>query len=622
MNTAKIEPGGAVEIVNSSGYELDEVARALPGSRDMVPLRDALMEWHRKTHPNPRGRMGSMVDRDRYLTPDSYFSKVITARAALKDDVVGNAADGTEAMALSGCGIVNDDLDEQDIWNQIAGDINLDEYNRKFWREAYTASACTTAIWWGRKTYKVRGKGDGGAAKRKEHDLVVPLGLSILDSAKIAPVGSLDFGQEQLCYAADPIEAVRIEAILAERDGTLFQRAGGRGQLRRIAQRSSASDIRELRPVVRRYGPEHLGAVLQDDLFMGADLISRLMLGRYTPDPFEGQDLRNDGVDPNFLYLLDPRAVFRHTLTKGDYRRFPDVRLESVFEILDQKAQLRAMDRVLLIGGTNYLIIVKRGTDAKPAEQAEVDQTRAGFSTISQVPVIVSDHRIDVEILTPKTDYVLDREKYDTIDSRLFARAWGSFVPTGQDNDDPVKLGRVIGQGLESRRRMQRRTTELRLFERIRVLNPALQARAKLVFKPKHIALAFDKALASFVIDMRAAGELSRDSTLSTFDFDEGDEALLIERERKLYDEKFKTDWTPNGQGSAGDDGEPNPTQNKAASRRGGRRGGGNRKGGGDAPGTNQGGQQSQDPIGRGGKGKRGDREAAADDVDEEGAEE
>ncbi len=605
------------EVVNTTDVPTDMVAAAVAGAKIpndpyLAALHDSLTTWVQRTSgAHVPTRRGGLLDRDRFLTPYTYFQKVKTCRRALSDDVVGNAADGTESLALSEVGILSEESDDQDVWNQIAADLNFDNYVRAAWRTLFTDSAFVTAMWWGRKTYKVRGKTVQGNDRRKTYNLTVPLAVTLLDTARVVPVGSLAFGMEQLAYVAEPFEAAAIRKIIKDRD------SGEQAQRRADATR------------VDQFGLADLFST-GDSLFLGADVISRLIVSEYTPDLWERDELLRDGVeDINNLFLLDPRAVFRHTLTRPDFRRFPDVRLESVLQLLDIKQQLRHSDRTHLIGGANMIILITKGTDDKPATQAEVDNLRRNAQVLASMPVVTADHRLKIEIITPKLDMTLSREKHDTIDSRIFARAWQTFVPTGQDaNDDPMKLGRVIGRGLEGRRRMMRRTFEAKILDRIRVLND--MSRGKVIFNPASVSLAFDSAWASFLLDLRELGEISRETLHSQFDLDQADEALALRREQEPggYDEIFPTrlgQFSGNGGGALVE--EPDDPDSGGSSRQvrraGGRRTGGNRSGGGAAPGTNQG--QKQDPRQIERKGRRGRTERTATDAatdEDEGQEE
>src|SRR5213075_213273 len=169
-------------------------------------------------------------------------------------------------------------------------------------------------------------------------------------------------------------------------------------------------------------------------------IIEQLILGRYNPDFFERMELVDDGVDISNLFLLNPAMVYRFTVTKLDYQRFADPRLESVFELLDLKSQLRQMDRAFAIGGTQWILLITKGTDDKPALPDELRQLQAQAYNMTSIPVIVADHRLKIEIITPKQDHTFDRKKWDAIDTRIFARSWGTLLPAGETANDPVKL--------------------------------------------------------------------------------------------------------------------------------------------------------------------------------------
>jgi hypothetical protein len=91
-----------------------------------------------------------------------------------------------------------------------------------------------------------------------------------------------------------------------------------------------------------------------------------------------------------------------------------------------------------------------------PGKPAEIDQLKAQVQTVARVPIIVGDHRLSVEIVTPKTDMTLNAEKYAVIDARITTRLYQMFLvhsgSGGPRSDDSVKLAKVIARGLESRR--------------------------------------------------------------------------------------------------------------------------------------------------------------------------
>jgi len=313
---------------------------------------------------------------------------------------------------------------------------------------------------------------------------------------------------------------------------------------------------------------------------------------RQAPPPrLKRRQRANAGVSIVRLYRLNPANVFRHTLTRPQYQRFAAVRMRSVFEILDLKAQLRQMDRSHLVGGANFIVLVKKGSDQYPAKPAEITNLQAQVRTVAQVPVIVGDHRLSVEIVTPKMDKTLEPERYNGLNAALTARLYGMFntgnFAAGAKNDDSIKLAMVVARGMEGRRRQLKRVIEAKVIQETWKRNDALTRDTKLRFHPSRIELTFDPSTVQFLIDMRDRGDISRESYVGELDVDQADEAVLREREKDRYDDIFTPTIVPfsaPASTSPGADGKP-----KLDPRTAGRNQGGNKNGGGAAPGTGQG---------------------------------
>jgi hypothetical protein len=484
---------------------------------------------------SPDRRAGNLWQRDRYVMPVGIFDQMRLARSALDDDdIVSGVAEITESLTFSAISFFAVDPDEQDVYNQIAADIDLDSRLREIWRELYTVSQCYIAVTRKPKTYKVRGTTKGGNQRRKEYRIVAPNRVVMLDALKVVPVGSpygaAFSGTEGLAYIATRDESLLFEEIAS-------------------------------------------GA--QTD-----EIVSEIVLGRYTPSRSEAADLGSLGINTSDLWLLDPNKVFRHTFTKPGYRRLAQVRMKGVFELLDMKHQLREMERSHVVAGSNFIIVITKGTDAHPAKPSEVQHLQAQVQTNARVPILVGDHRLNVEIVTPKLDNTLRPERWNTIDSRIAARLYGLFFvgnyQAGAQSDDSIKLVKVLARGLESRRHMIRRSLERHIFGPLYDGNEALTTRPKLQFHPRSISLDFDAAWASFLFDLRQSREISRETTLNQFDLSQELEAIFMEREHEEYDAIFQTQVpfsTPNPAN------QPLPKDN----------GGGRSGGGGAAPGTGQG---------------------------------
>jgi hypothetical protein len=376
-------------VLNDTSVPTGEVISALSQQH---PELAALSRWYSNTNSGVGSeRRGGIFERDRYVTPKKISDHFKVAQdAAESDDVVSGVLESTEALAFSKMSIECDDLDEADIWNQIASDLNMDSLLRQAWRELFVVSQFYAAMVWGRKNYKVRGRTKDGNLRRREfNNLLVPLGVSFLDPLKVLPVGNFLFGQERLVYIADRMESTRFDEVLA------------------------GSNSSNLDPVV-----------------------SQLFEKKYEPSREEKkflQELTDANLDN--LYYLNPKNVWRHTLTRPDYQRFATVRMLSVFELLDLKQQLRQQDRAYLIGATNFIVLVKKGSDQYPAKNSEIAGLARQVQTSARVPVIVGDHRLSVEIITPKMDSVMRPERYNTIDARITARLYQIFMCVDEETE-------------------------------------------------------------------------------------------------------------------------------------------------------------------------------------------
>lgn len=530
-------------VLNDTGIDDGDVYTALA---EQHPEVAALARWQGSTR-----KVGSIFERDRYVTPDNLFDQMRVAQdAAENDDIVAGVLESTESLAFGKMSFECDDDDEEDIWNQIASMIDLDSRLREMWRELFIVSQFYAVTWYGRKTLKVSGKNPKTGVKRRRvfENLVVPIGISLLDPLKVLPVGNLLFNQEQLVYIAD--------------------------------DRNEQSAILD---------------VLNGDNRSSDEMIAQLLVSEYNPSREEQKYLSNLGVNSARLFVLNPERVWRHTATRPQYRRFADVRLKSVFELLDLKHQLREMDRTHLLGGTNFIVLVKKGTDQNPAKPEEVSNLQSQVRTLSRVPVIVGDHRLSVEIVTPNNDHTLEAGRYDVLDTKISARLFQTFSASTSSREDSLKVARIIARGMESRRHMLWRAIEKNVIMPTVQANDEFSEEPSLMFHPKQIALDFDPALASFMFDLRDRGDLSRATILSQVDIDEGDEARKRKREALIYDDVFQTQVpysTPNNNPFNVKDGNADTTDGgggESNPRAAGRTGGGNRNGGGSAPGTGQG---------------------------------
>jgi hypothetical protein len=481
-----IEAGSGIteqfEIRNYSDVD----TQALERDPQMRKLSRELSRWADNMRA-ATGR-GSMFDRGAFTPPSNVYDEMRVARTALDvDDIVSGVADITEAFAFQGSKWESTNSDEADVFNQWAGKINMDAVLRRMWREEYCVSQVVVAARWDWHEFTVRGHTTGNEEgdptdpadnpdlvapeelvtqpvdkftgkrpekpkakkrkRRKKYRLWMPSQLTVLDSTKVVPVGFSPLGPEKLAWCA------------------------------------SAAEIGHWQDVAD-------GRIVDLDM-------STFYLGRYIPPADEERRLARMGVPTDRLLLMNPDYVWRHTLTKGDYEAFPQIRMKSIFGHLDLKRQLMNADRASLIGAANYILLVRKGTDNRPAQQEEIDNLRDQYNFIAKMPVIISDHRLEIDIIAPKIDLTLQNDKYDVLDTRILMRLMGtlSLGARGQRNETNITLSHAVARMMENRRHMMKRSIERELAKRIVEhpnnkkpdLSQMIEDEPNLVFMPRNV---------------------------------------------------------------------------------------------------------------------------------------
>ena len=503
----------------------------LAADPQMREIANQLSRWV----DNARAATGrtSMFDRGVYTPPENPYDEMRAARHAVRyDSVVSGAHEITESFAFQGVKWECENSDEADVFNQLARDMNLDGVLRKMWREEFTYGQFVCAKLWGWVEYTVRGymppeeepletyvdpmdgmtktrepldettgrpkkKATKGQKRKKKYRFWAPLQLRILDSCKVVPVGTGPLGGEQLAWQATPGE-------------------------------------------IGYYQSSYTGDVIDP-------LMTAFFQGTYDPGWEETTELAQLGVNTSRLLLMNPQWVFRHTQTKPDYERFADIRLKSVFQLLDLKKQLMASDRAMLIGAANYILLIRKGDKDAGATPEEMENLKQNYNFIAKMPVIISDHRLQVDIIAPKTDTTLDEKKYQTLNAQIAGRLMGVLQSTASSagrTDDQSSLSLALARVMENRRHMLARTIELEVARAI-VNHPKnkgiFDAEPSLVWTPRSLALSMDTQYVQGLLTMRQNSEISRETILEFFGLDEQAEAMRMEIEQLHYDHIFQT---------------------------------------------------------------------------------
>lgn len=470
------------------------------------------------------------------------------AWAVEHDDILSTTCDVLEGLMWQRCRFELFEADQEDMWNQWAADVDLDSRLREIGREIFKVSQVYVGLWWEKKIYAVRedpiedtidemeakreereyedqvkarekliavnknspefvapgeipkpedrSPGKGNRKRKKKFPVTVPTEWTIFEPTKILPIGTLMFGRERFAYIASSGED---EAFTEVMKGNIAD-----------------------------------GTVLQ------------LIESKYIPTEQDKQACADLGVDPNRLWLFKKDAIFRHSLTRAQYERYAPVRLKSVLPLLEMKEHLRAADRATLIGNTNFIVVITKGTDKLPARPAEIRNLQEQAKIIARLPVLVGDHRLNVEIVSPAMDNTLIESRWQVLDSRLVFKALQSYSPVVQGGNSAgtgvSEMSRVIAKGLEGRRHMIVRALERSVFKLIMEKNEGmLDEFPSLAFTPRRITLDVKAEVIANILKLRDRGDISRETTLEEMDFDQDVEVLRRAEERVTYDRVFES---------------------------------------------------------------------------------
>lgn len=551
-----LESTPSISYINEAGVP-EETVEVIRGMREVASV---IEKWSRSL---AEGEINSptadLFNRGRWAGATHKFAVMDqVSRAVEHDDILSTLADVMEALAFQKTRFEMLDDDQEDMWNQWAADVDLDTRLREQFRELFKVSQFYVGLWWERKVYSVRDKsiedvlddvkqqmdekeqeehereleryealpadqkfnpetgggmqkplpplpvrtkGRGNRTRKKKFPVLVPTAITIFEPTKVVPVGNMMFNRERFAYIASDGENQAFTQVMA-------------------------------------------GDVVDDQVL-------RLMERKYEPPKGEAQYLESMGINPQRLWLFKADAVFRHTLTKAPYERFAPIRLEAILPILDMKNHLRASDRASLVGNTNFIVVIKKGTDKLPAKAAEIQNLQEQAKVVARMPILVGDHRLSVEIVSPALDNTLIESRWEVLDSRLVFKALGTFQPTiqgGMGSSSGVsEMSRVVARGIENRRHEMIRTLEKAIFKAVVDKNEGvLDERPTLAFTPKRVSLDFNTDVIQAILKLRDRGDLSRETMLEEVDFDQDVEVLRRAREKAIYDETF-TSSVPHG---------------------------------------------------------------------------
>jgi hypothetical protein len=427
---------------------------------------------------------GSMLARQSFTTPGNVVDEIKLARQVVDTDDDIQSAIGQALAASYGDGMQHHHQDEVTIgwFNAMAEHMRLDNVLQEMARELLVSSSLTTVSLFTRT--RLENDTDGGLVREQ---MSVPM-VGVLPSEDVRVLTNDLFGAGELAYAP-PSERMRewLDAYFG-------------------ATPATQNKMREDQPVLAALFTERIQANWDD------------------PDPL---------LAGQVVYRLNPRMVHRSTHPKGA-SAYPRPLLTANFALLEAKRLLNIMDYALLQGGTNYIVIAKQGSDKKQATQPEIDNLMDQVRVASRSGVLVGDHTLDIEIITPKLEELLSPQKRKLIGRKL---VMGLLRVPEQVTPDPGNEGArgemdFISKTLTSDRRIVKRHLGNFVYKEVVTRNRRIftKGAAKIWF-PK-IVLSGVKEFYDSVVKARDRGDIPRKWAVEVLGFDY--EAGVAQRRREL----------------------------------------------------------------------------------------
>jgi hypothetical protein len=431
---------------------------------------------------------GSMLARSKFTTPTSVIGEIKLARdLAERDDDVAAVIGSMLAIAFSeGMDNFHEDEATVAVFNKACEEAGMDHVLEEFYREWLISGQLNSATLFTRQQVEYM---PAGTDRQISNSIALPL-IGVLPAERIRVLGNDLFGTGELAY--DPT---------------------GEPKLQEWLEAYFSPNLT----------PSRKAALGKEDR-----VSANLFVARREVEHNEGDTGRFHGS----LYMLNPRLVQRSTMPKGSWR-YPRPPLTRDFALLEAKRLLNIMDFALLQGGSNFIVVAKKGSDQKPATKPEINNLTRMVRMASRSGVIVGDHRLSFDIITPELKELLNPQKRRLIGRKL---AMALMRTPEQGTEEPGTEGAKLetetyGRVVSLDRRSLQRHIENKIYPEVVRRNPAvLKDRAKLWF-PK-IVLTNGQYFNDFVLKMRDRGDIPRSWATKVAGFPW--EAGVQERKREI----------------------------------------------------------------------------------------
>ena len=437
---------------------------------------------------------GSLLARTKFRPPANVIEEICLARDMAERDDDVSAAIGLMMATAFGDGMEHQHTDEvvSAVFDKIAENANLDAVWLELYREWLIAGGIATATLWTREDLQFTPE---GSDRQRTRQVTCPL------------VGVL------------PAEWLRVVGNDLFRTGTLALKPATAAQ----------------EEWLRVYFDPATTAARKAELRAADPVMAQLVVGKLdVKDPYPNS-WTAEHYDPAWgstdLYRLNPRLVHRTTMAKGAWS-YPRPPLTRNFPMIEAKRLLTLMDYALLQGGSNFLVVARKGSDALPATQPEVDSLHGTIRLAGRSGVMVGDHRLQIDVITPDLTELLNPAKRNLI-GRKMANA---LLRVPEQEDDAGGEGmkarmEMIPRVLMSDRRLIKRHVEGKIYEEAVRRNSTLLS-APSVWFPR-IILSGTKDFMDYALKLRDRADISRRTSVAVAGFDWDAEVRKRKAEKK-----------------------------------------------------------------------------------------
>jgi hypothetical protein len=458
------DPGSQGMIVNETGLADELVEGAV---FDYFVENASLAGVQPNSFQTYANSQGSLLARSKFTTPTDVIGEIRLARdLAERDDDVSAVLGSMLAIAFSdGMDNFHRDEDTVAVFNKLSREARMDHVVQEFYREWLISGQINSATLFTRTTISYL---PSGREKPIEKSVAAPV-CGVLPAENIRVLGNDIFGTAELAY--DPSGQPKLQAWLEEFFG----------------EKTTPSKKAELG---------------RQDRVSANMFISKREVGYEEMDGY--------GTWSGTLYLLNPRMVHRSTMPKGSWK-YPRPPLTRDFALLEAKRLLNIMDFALLQGGSNFIVVAKKGSDQKPATRPEIANLGRLVRQASRTGVIIGDHRLNFDIITPDL-----RELLSPVKRRLIGRKLSMALmrtpesATEEPGTEGAKLGTdLFGRVVSLDRRDIQRHIENFIYPEVVRRNPSVLTDQASLWFPK-IVLTGGQFFDDYVLKLRDRGDIPR----------------------------------------------------------------------------------------------------------------